>query len=402
MNRSLSRCALADLTIDIRWDRHGIIHNDRYFADRFNCWRDIFPGSPFEAIMDFGFHESATVQAGPGELVPDRNPGRVLRLPWSRLDASFPADRLKQGRFYPQGIITGQAGIFNGNRMPFRCIQIDHDGITADLNHPMAGIPMTVTLTVHNRSVESEERGGTCMDWMDLALTGPGMQTRHDNFPTDFLSGTPFDRRDPGPDPIFYSTDRFVQHIDDQARENLAGIYKTLLHPGDRVLDLMAGWESHLPADLKLASLHGIGLNANELSKNPWITGHTVQDLNINPVLGFNEQAFDAVICSLSVEYLTDPVAVFNEVARVLKPGGRFIVTFSNRWFPEKAIRIWEELHDFERMGLVTDYFLESGRYDALSTLSVRGYPRPYEDKYFPAFRLSDPVYAVTGETRDT
>ena len=35
----------------------------------------------------------------------------------------------------------------------------------------------------------------------------------------------------------------------------------------------------------------------------------------------------------------------------MLRPGGRFIVTFSDRWFPPKAIRVWTRLH------LVLDYF---------------------------------------------
>lgn len=109
---------------------------------------------------------------------------------------------------------------------------------------------------------------------------------------------------------------------------------------------------------------------------------------------------FDAVVCSLSVEYLTNPIAVFNEVARVLKPGGTFALSFSNRWFPEKAISVWAELHDFERMGLVLEYFLESNRYAALSTVSLRGYPRPVHDDYSSTLKLSDPLYTVMGKTR--
>jgi SAM-dependent methyltransferase len=127
------------------------------------------------------------------------------------------------------------------------------------------------------------------------------------------------------------------------------------------------------------------------------LTGHTVQDLNTNPSLALNDNTFDSVFCSLSVEYLTDPVTIFKEVARVLKPGGNFIVSFSNRWFPEKNIRIWENLHDFERLGLVTEYFLKSGLYKEISTISSRGYPRPYDDDHFPQLLVSDPLYAVIG-----
>ena len=81
----------------------------------------------------------------------------------------------------------------------------------------------------------------------------------------------------------------------------------------------------------------------------------------------------------------------------MLKPDGRFIVTFSNRWFPPKAIRVWEMLHEYERIGLVLEYFLQSGAFGSLQTWSLRGLPRPADDKYADRLAASDPVYAVCG-----
>ena len=60
------------------------------------------------------------------------------------------------------------------------------------------------------------------------------------------------------------------------------------------------------------------------------------------------------------MEYLVKPLEIFTEVARVLKPGGSFVVTFSDRWFPTKVISLWQEMHAFERMGLVLDLFDKS------------------------------------------
>ncbi|MCP4117760.1 MAG: methyltransferase domain-containing protein [Desulfobacteraceae bacterium] len=397
MMKALSPCALADLSFDITWEKDGIAHQEHYFADQFNCWRDIVPDPLLKHIRNGSMEDPVSLQAKPGELVPEYRPDNVHYIPKSRLDIFLAGDGLVRGRFYPQGMISGIPGIFKGNITPFRCVDIDGDSIRADLNHPMAGIPMDVTLRVHSKLFRSEERGGCCTDWIELALSGPGMQARYNRQPTDFFLKKFFDRRDPRRDPRYYARDRFVQHIDDTARQNLSDLYETILRPGDAVLDLMAGWESHIPGELDLSSLHGLGLNANELKGNKQLTAHTVQDLNTNGRLAFGDACFDAVICSLSVEYLINPVAVFKEVARVLKPGGVFAVTFSNRWFPEKAIRIWEELHDFERVGLVTEYFLESGRYESVSTVSMRGYPRPYGDKYFPAIMSSDPVHCVIG-----
>ena len=50
--KTLSRSALVDLLLDISWKKEGIQHSDRYFVDHLNCWRDIFPGSPLEALFD--------------------------------------------------------------------------------------------------------------------------------------------------------------------------------------------------------------------------------------------------------------------------------------------------------------------------------------------------------------
>jgi SAM-dependent methyltransferase len=165
------------------------------------------------------------------------------------------------------------------------------------------------------------------------------------------------------------------------------------------VLDLMSSWRSHVPESLPLGSLVGLGLNAEEMADNPQLTEYVVYDLNTDPRLPFEDRRFDAVICTVSVEYMTRPFEVFRDVARILRPEGLFIHTLSNRWFPPKAIRIWEELSEFERMGLVSEYFLESGSYDNLKTYSARGWPRPETDRYYPGLLTADPVYAVLGQT---
>lgn len=159
----------------------------------------------------------------------------------------------------------------------------------------------------------------------------------------------------------------------------------------------MSSWHSHLPEGLAGSPVVGLGLNGTELEANPALDRRLVQDLNAESRLPFDSDSFDAVICTASVEYLVDPYAVFREVGRVLRPAGVFIVTFSNRWFPPKAIAIWEAIHELERPGLVLEYFLESGLFRDLETWSLRGLPRPPDDKYADQLSHSDPVYGVWG-----
>jgi SAM-dependent methyltransferase len=189
-----------------------------------------------------------------------------------------------------------------------------------------------------------------------------------------------------------------VSHVDTRAQASIAALYSRLLKPGMAVVDLMSSWQSHVPQDLELNSLVGLGLNEEELHHNPRLTGQVLHDFNRDPVLPFPDEQFDALICNLSVEYLVRPLEVFAEAARVIKPGGLLVQTFSNRWFPPKVVQIWTELHEFERVGLVLEYFLRSGSFGNLKTFSSRGWPRPETDRYYPQIRLSDPVYAVWGE----
>ena len=86
-----------------------------------------------------------------------------------------------------------------------------------------------------------------------------------------------------------------------------------------------------------------------------------MHDLNADPRLPFADDSFDDVVCCVSVDYLVQPVEVFRDVARVLRPGGRFVCTFSNRCFPTKAIRGWLYASD-ERAAcdIVAEYFRSS------------------------------------------
>jgi SAM-dependent methyltransferase len=190
-----------------------------------------------------------------------------------------------------------------------------------------------------------------------------------------------FDRADPDDDRVFYSWARLVTHIDDGAIAAVGDLYDELGLDGT-VLDLMGSWVSHFrraPEQLTV-----LGMNADELAANPQAAATVVHDLNADPVLPFADAAFDAVVCCVSVDYLTRPVEVFADVARVLRPGGPFVCTFSNRCFPTKAIRGWLYSTDDQHCTIVAEYLRQSG-----------GFDDPVVQRCTPPGHRGDPLYAV-------
>ncbi|XP_010248712.1 PREDICTED: uncharacterized protein LOC104591543 [Nelumbo nucifera] len=159
------------------------------------------------------------------------------------------------------------------------------------------------------------------------------------------------------PDREFYSYPRFVTHVDDGFISTLTELYRQRLKPGSHILDLMSSWVSHLPKEVEYKRVVGHGLNAQELSKNPRFDYFFVKDLNQDQELAIESCSLDAVLCTVSVQYLQQPEKVFAEVVRVLKPGGVFIVSFSNRMFYEKAVSAWRDGTAYSRVQLVVQYF---------------------------------------------
>jgi len=173
-----------------------------------------------------------------------------------------------------------------------------------------------------------------------------------------------FRRLDESPDAEFYAVPRFVTHIDDATIAALTALYRESIPAGARVLDLMSSWVSHLPPDVPYASVAGLGMNAQELARNPRLTERVVQDLNVTSALPWADGVFDAVVNAVSVQYLTRPVEVFAEVRRVLRVGGLHLVATSHRMFPTKAIAAWHALEPADRLRLVCRYVELAGGYD--------------------------------------
>jgi SAM-dependent methyltransferase len=197
-----------------------------------------------------------------------------------------------------------------------------------------------------------------------------------DGFPPGF-----FDRSDPATDVDFYGPTRLVTHIDDGAIAAVGALYEELGIGGD-VLDLMGSWVSHFRAPPTRLTV--LGMNAAELAANPAATATVVHDLNADPRVPFADDSFDAAVCCVSVDYLIRPIEVFTDLARVVRPGGWFVCTFSNRCFPTKAIRGWLHSSDEQHCEIVTEYFNRAGGWDAAIA-----------QRRTPVEHRGDPLYAV-------
>ena len=171
------------------------------------------------------------------------------------------------------------------------------------------------------------------------------------------LQTTQRNKLDESDDALFYDSPRFVTHVDEGFIQQLTDLYRQRLMPNSRILDLMSSWVSHLPEEMAFEQVEGHGLNAEELARNPRLNHYFVQNLNQNQRLPLPDQSFDAVLNTVSVQYLQRPEAVFAEIYRILKPGGIAIVSFSNRMFYQKAIEAWRESSESDRVELVQRYF---------------------------------------------
>ena len=202
------------------------------------------------------------------------------------------------------------------------------------------------------------------------------------HFPHSLQNLRPYD---PSSDRGFYLQPRFVNHIDDHAISELSVFYNDVLprsgqstdevgkasRPLPRVLDICSSWVSHIPLggaqggnttrkpsarEIGMEVI-GIGMNAAELAANPILSAWVVHDLNqepdfasVGPLLepgrGQAGQVvspedlstpFDAVICNVSIDYLSRPLEIMSSIARALRPGGEAYMAISNRCFPTKV-----------------------------------------------------------------
>lgn len=215
------------------------------------------------------------------------------------------------------------------------------------------------------------------------------------------FSSDAFSRTDETDDAAVDAQGRTVDHLDSVAVATIEEVVGQLVVEEEPVLlDLMAGGHSPIPERVRPAKVVGVGPDENALAANRALSEHVVQDVNRDPQLPFSGNTFDGAICTTSVGYLTRPWQVFREVGRILKPGGLFLVIFSNRCLASKVVKVWRECSEGERVLLVADFFEEAMAFNQPRVFVSRGKPRPKDDPSARRGPLSDPVYAVYADKR--
>jgi len=120
------------------------------------------------------------------------------------------------------------------------------------------------------------------------------------------------------------------------------------LKPGDQVLDLGCGEGRHSHGLHMLGGLKVIGVDLDEPSLEKAreglktlpppehdMSGSTRFETGDATKLRFEDDTFDAIICSEVLEHLPDYPAALAEIRRVLKPTGRLCISVPHAW-PEK------------------------------------------------------------------
>ena len=168
-------------------------------------------------------------------------------------------------------------------------------------------------------------------------------------------------KEDDSNDLLFYSSPRFVHHLDGGFRKRLTALYKQHLTEDSIVLDLMSSWVSHLPSEFKFKKVIGHGLNENELKSNTALSNFWIQDFNKNHTLPLEDSSIDYCLMVAAWQYLQYPEDIAFELKRVVRPKGKLIISFSNRAFWSKTPRIWLEASNEDRVKIVSSILLAQG-----------------------------------------
>jgi len=393
------------ILISLKWQNTIATYQDQHFIIKTNFWRDFYPAMFDYQIKRAELHQTLNINYKAGELLEDEfNPSNIQTIPLAKFNRYYSGPIAVEpmvGRFYPRGMLEGIADCFKMDNRPFRVLGKTEDSLDIDLNHPLAQFPLQLSATITDIFDANQQNGGRCNDIAEtITSNGPGFQTLLAEHPFDFTQGMPFSRKIEDDDRIFYDAIESTPIVDQVAIEQLNQFYHQHLQDNTDILDLMAGSDSYIPESIDQVDIYGLGLNEQELKENSALKQYTLHDINKHPQLPFADKQFDTVLCAFGVEYMTQPVKIFQQVSRILKDDGTFLISFSDRFFKHKVIALWDDLHPFERMGIVLEYFRQSGEFTDLHCQSIRGLIRHNDDPFVNKTVHSCPMFMLFGRKK--
>ncbi len=191
----------------------------------------------------------------------------------------------------------------------------------------------------------------------------------------------------------FYSTPKFVYHLDSHFRKLLTEIYNKEINNDSIILDLMSSWDSYLPTTKKYKKVIGHGLNKEELQRNKCFNNYWIQNFNENQNIPLENESVDYCLMVAAWQYLQYPENISLEISRILKANGKFIISFSNRAFWTKAPNIWTSSDEAQRVEYVQKVLISNG----FNKPKVIEKHNTNNFKFLPFFNF-DPFYCLIAE----
>ena len=177
----------------------------------------------------------------------------------------------------------------------------------------------------------------------------------------EILNSNQRKKLDESDDLEFYSSPKFVYHLDSNFRKELTSLYNMEFCNDCRILDLMSSWDSYLPKKKFFKEVIGHGLNKEELERNKSLNKYWIQNFNTDQKIPLENETIDYCLMVAAWQYLQYPENIAMEISRVLKNNGKLIISFSNRAFWTKAPNIWTYSDENQRVDYVRSILVSNG-----------------------------------------
>jgi SAM-dependent methyltransferase len=156
---------------------------------------------------------------------------------------------------------------------------------------------------------------------------------------------------------------------------------------GVQVLELFSTYDSILPSGTELGATVGVGWYDEEMRCNAALDDFIEQDITVDPYLPLASNYFDIVVVPAMFQLLQRPKEMFEEINRVLKPGGTVFIGVK--------LAFWSFLNQKQGRYYVETNYLE----DVIACGSFMHYAGGFTKP--EAFDLTLPEFSVAGKLKD-